>query len=439
MEEELGNSTTPQISLDSQTLFIQPGCELDSELSIDLNYDTNTKSSFDPYGFKLSPEHSHHTLLDSDEEDLSPQCSGNDMVFVSEPSPSQPDTEDFPYSPHAYGFDTTSSEMNRDSDPYGFNLSPEPENQEDLEMCGHSDLETMEICNFDRVVEELEMQTTENDQLNDECSQNNQELLDFSHNGNQEVMGPSDRDNVELIHENQEVLEICSHENQEVVGPYDNDMTDILTETRNSSPENREVLDLDDEFQDFSINENQEVLISQSDSNQEVCRNDDKEALTLGHHDNQEVLEFLSKDIFPEANNNQCVEGCKVSVRSSSNSSDSDADTKDLLGLGLDNSICTATRASTNTTDGVHTDATSISSTQDLTTSNAPTSHSLLEGDLASVFGAGGYIGCPDVADDLEPLERRQVYPVPEPVRPVRPVRPPRPSLRVSWNPPIFK
>lgn len=424
VEEEPRNSATPQNSLDSQTRFVQPDCELDSELSIDLSYEPSTKSSFDPYGFKLSPEHSHHTLLDPDEEELSPHCSGNDIVFVSEPSPSQPDAEDFAYSPHPYEFDTTSSQMTRDSDPYGFKLSLEPENQEDLELCGHSDLETMDICPFDRVLEELEDQAPKNPLMSENCSQSHQELLDLSDNGNREVLEPSDLDNAELIHENQEGLDLCSHE--EEAGPNDNEMNEKLMEPGNSCPGNQEV-DLDShvyaEFQDFRISENQEV---QSD-NQDVCRNDDKEVLSVGHHDNQEVLEFLSKDTFPEANNNQRVAESKVGVRSTSTSSDSDVDTKDLLGLGLDNSMCSANRANTNTAD-----ISSISSTQDLSTSKAPT---LLEGDLASVFGAGGYIGCPDVADDLEPLERRQAYPVPEPVRPIRPVRPPRPSLRVSWNP----
>lgn len=437
MEEELGNSVAPQNLLDSQTLFKQPVCELDSELSIDLSYEPTTKSSFDPYGFKLSPEHSHHTLLDPDEEELSPQCSGNDMVFVSEPSPSQPDAEEFPYSPHPYGFDSTSSQLTRDSDPYGFKLSPEPENQEDLELQGHTDLETMDICTFDRVLEVLEAQTPKNPQVSGHCGQSNKPLLDLSNNGNREVVEPFDLDNVEFIHENQEVLDLCSHENQEVVGPFDNHMVDNLTEPPISSPENQEVLDLDvyAEFQDFSNSENQEVLISQSDDNHEVCRNDDKEVLSVGHHDNQEVVEFWSQDIFPEANNNRRVVESTVSVRSTSDSSDSDVDTKDLLGLGLDNSMCTT---NTSTADSIQVDVSSTSSTQDLTTYKAPSSHHLFEGDLGSVFGAGGYIGCPDVADDLEPLGRRQAFPLPEPVQPVRPVRPPRPSLRVSWNLHIF-
>lgn len=432
MEEELGNSAAPQNLLDSPTVFLQPGCELDSELSIDLSYEPATKSSFDPYGFKLSPEHSHHAFLDPDEEELSPQCSGNDIVFVSDPPISHPDEEDFPYSPHPYGFNTTSSQLARDSDPYGFKLSPEPDNQEDLDLQGHTDLETMDICTFDRVLTVLE--------ASEHCGQSPQP--DLSNNGNQEVVNPFDLDNVEVFHENQEVLDLCSDENQEVVGPFDNYIVDKLTKPPISSPENQEVLDLDsrvyDEFSDFRITENQEVFLSQSDSNQEVCRNDDTEVLSVGHHDNQEVLELWSKDIFPEANNNQCVVESKVSVRSTSTSSDSDVDTKDLLGLGLDNSFCTTNRANTSNPDSTHVDVSSTSSTQDLALSSAPTSHHLLEGDLGSVFGAGGYIGCPDVADDLEPLGRRQAYSLPEPVQPIRPVRPPRPSLRVSWNPHIL-
>lgn len=438
MEEELGSSAAPHNLPDSESLFIQPGCELDSELSIDLSYQPTAKSSFDPYGFKLSPEHSHHALLDPDEEELSPQCPGNDIVFVSEASPSQPDAEDFPYSPHPYGFDGASSQLTRDSDPYGFKLSPEPENQEDLELHGRTDLETMDICTFDRVLEVLEAQTPKNAPVGERCGQGAQPLLHLANNGNGEVVEPFALDGVELTHENREVLDRRSHENQEVAGPFDNPTADKLTEPPTSSPENQEVLDLDShvyaQFQDFRMAENQEVLISQSDGSREVCRNDDKEVLSVGPHDNQEVLEFWSKDVFPEANNNQRDAQSKGSVRSSSHSSDSDVDTKDLLGLGLDNSICTANRANTNTADSIS----STSSTQDLTTSNAQTKHHLLEGDLGSVFGAGGYVGCPDVADDLEPLGRRQAYPLPEPVQPVRPVRPPRPSLRVSWNPHIF-
>lgn len=409
VEEELDNSAVPQNSLQSETLFIKTGCELDSELSIDLNYEQTTNSSFDPYGFKLSPEHSHHTLLDPDEEELSPQCSGNEIVFVSEPSPSQPDADDFSYSPHPYVFDTTSTEMTQDSDPYGFKLSPEPENQEDLELYGHNDLEKMDICTIDRVLEVREAQNPKNQHMDENCSQSNQELLDLFDNGNREVMGSSD--NVELIYENQEILDLCSHDNPEAVGPYDNNVIDKLIVPGNCSPENLE------------------VLVSHSASNQ-VCENY-KEVLSLGHHDNQEVLEFVSKDIFPEANNNQCVVQSKVSVNSTSNSSDSDVDSKDHLGLGLDSSICTSNRANTNTADSIHMDVSSISPTQDLNTSNAPISHNLLERDLDSVFGAGGYIGCPDVSDDPEPMERRKACPVPEPIRPVRP---PRPSLRVSWN-----
>ncbi|CAF97779.1 unnamed protein product [Tetraodon nigroviridis] len=347
------------------------------------------------------------------------------------------DAEDFPYSPHPYGFDATSSQLARDSDPYGFKLSPEP--QEDLDLQGHAHLETVDMCTFDGVLTVLEAQTPEIPQVSEHCGQSSQP--DLSNNGNQQVLEPFDLDDVEVFHENQEVLDLCSHEIQEVVGPFDNYVVDKLSEPPISSPENQEVLDLDSrvyaEFPDSGITENREVLISQGEGNQEVCRNDDTEVLSVGQHDNQEGLELWSKDIFPEANNNQCVVESKVSARSTSNSSDSDVDTKDLLALGLDNSLCPTNRANTNSADSTHVDVSSTSSTQDLALSNAPTSHRLLEGDLGSVFGAGGYIGCPDVADDLEPLGRRHAYPLPEPVQPIRPVRPPRPSLRVSWNPHI--
>ncbi|CAB1430733.1 unnamed protein product [Pleuronectes platessa] len=73
-----------------------------------------------------------------------------------------------------------------------------------------------------------------------------------------------------------------------------------------------------------------------------------------------------------------------------------------------------------------------MSTNQDLAVVNAPIRNNILESDLGSVFGAGGYIGCPDVADDLEPLDRRSANPIVEPVRSVRPVRPPRPSLKAK-------
>lgn len=463
-EEKLGNSATPQNSLDSQNLFIQPDSDQSRELSIELSYEPTSQSSFDPYGFKLSPEHSSHTLLDPDEAELSPEPAENDLTFDPEPSSSQPDQLDL----NPYGFDITS----RDSDPYGFKLSPEPENQEVLDLCGHDNLEAMDLCTYDNNKqvepsnysnqEVLEPHTPENQEVLEHCSHSNQELLDVCNNENQEVLEPSNLENMELVsNENQELLDLCSHENQEVVEPYNTienllkpcnyDNQEVLEPCSHgnrdlldfSHSENQEVLDLDNhgnqELLDFGSNENQEVLLSGSHNNQDLlhlCSNEDEELLGLGSHDNQEVLDLLSKEVFPEANNNQCTVEPEANVSPTNNSSDSDVASDDLLGLELSNtSICTSNKTNTNTAETLNMAVSNMSANQDFVTSNATISHNLLEGDLGSVFGAGGYIGCPDVADDLEPLDRRQANPVAEPVRPIRPVRPPRPSLRVSWKP----
>ncbi|XP_019117535.2 dentin sialophosphoprotein isoform X2 [Larimichthys crocea] len=462
-EEEPGNPTTPQNSLDSQNLRIQPDSDQNRELSFELSYEPTSQSSFDPYGFKLSPEHSSHTLLDPDEAELSPEPAENYLTFDPEPSSSHPDQHDF----DPYEFDITSSQMARDSDPYGFKLSPEEENQEVLELCDHDNQEAMDLCTYDNNEEVepsnysnqevLEPHTYENQEVLEHCSHNNKDLCN---NGNQEVLEPSSLVNRELVNnENQELLDLCSHDNREVVEPYRNNTIEELLEPCNydnqevlepcshgnrelldfSHPENQEVLDFDkhgnQELLDFGSKENQEVVVSGSHDNQELLdlgSNDVQELLDLGSHDNQEVLDLLSKEVFPEANNNQCIVEQELNA-SPTNSSDSDVASEDMLGLELSNtSICTTNKTNTNTSDTLNMAVSNTSANQDFATSNAPTSHSLLEGDLGSVFGAGGYISCPDVADDLEPLDRRQANPVAEPVRPVRPVRPPRPSLRAK-------
>ncbi|KAK5622164.1 hypothetical protein CRENBAI_008839 [Crenichthys baileyi] len=75
-----------------------------------------------------------------------------------------------------------------------------------------------------------------------------------------------------------------------------------------------------------------------------------------------------------------------------------------------------------------------LPSRKDSSISESANSQMFFGADLGSVFGAGGYIGCPDVADDLEPLNRCQENPppkpAPDPIQPVRPIRPPRPSLK---------
>lgn len=429
-EEKLGNTATPHNSLDSQNLFIQSDSDQNRELSIELNYEATTQSSFDPYGFKLSPEHSSHTLLDPDEAELSPEPAENDLTFDPEPSSSRPDQLDFDH----YEFDVTSTQMAQDSDPYGFKLSPEPENQEVLDLCSHDNLEAMDLFNYgnnkqtepsnDSNQEVLEPLTPENQEVLELCSHNNQELLDLCNNGNQEALDPFNLENMEL----------GSNENQEVVEPYRNTTFENLLEPCNY--DNQEVLEPcshgSQEVLDISHPENQEV---QDLDNLDLCVGKDHELQGLGSHDNQEVLNLLSKEDLPEANNNRCIAEPEVNISPTTpNSSDSDVASDDLLGLELSNTpICTSNKTNTNTADILVQDV-RMSANQDFATLNAPISHNLLEGDLATVFGAGGYIGCPDVADDLEPLERRQAKPVAEPVRPVRPVRPPRPSLRVSWK-----
>ncbi|XP_030016661.1 uncharacterized protein LOC115437560 isoform X2 [Sphaeramia orbicularis] len=384
----------PQDTLDSQNTFIQP--DSDQQLSFDLSYEAASQSSFDPYGFKLSPEHSSHTLLDPDEAQLSPDPSEQDLTFDPEPcSSSPPDQLNF----DPYGFDMISSKMVHDFDPYGFKINPEQENQEVLDVCGH---ENKEI---------------------DFGSYPNEEQVEHPNHSNQKTQEP---------HENQEVLSPCSH-NKLLEHCSHQDILDF------SCPENQEVLQLgsnsNQELLDFSYVENQEVQVCDSHDNYKLLHlssNEDEETPDIGGHENQEVLELVSTEVFPEANNNQCIQESNYSSDSDMTSEVSNCpSTMDLQGLELSNtSICTTETTNINAIDTLNTAVGIASANQDLTTSNNPVSHSLLEGDLGSVFRSGGYIGCPDVADDLEPLDRRQVNPVTEPVRPVRPVRPPRPSLR---------
>ncbi|CAN9502870.1 unnamed protein product [Ophioblennius macclurei] len=439
-EEELRNPATPQNSLDSQNVFVPPSSE---QNSFELNYEPNSQSSFDPYGFKLSPEHSSHTLLDPDETELSPELPENELSFDPEPSSAKVEQLSFDH----YDFDINSSQV-RDSDPYGFKLSPEEENQEVLDLCDNS--EQVEPSNYSNQ-EVLEPHPFENQEV---LEHNNQELLDVFNNENQEVLVPSSLDSREqAIPENQELLDIFDHDNQEVVEPFSDlsneeqfdacnyDNQEVLEPYHNqellnfSCPENQEVLDLDSqgnqELLDFVGKVNQEVVIAGSHGNQkfEDCSsNENLELLDFGSHDNQEVLDSFSREMLPAANNNnndECTMEPQHNV-SSSNSSDSNVASEDLLGLELSNTrICTA-----NPVDTVNTPISNMLTSQDQHASNAPDSQHVLEGDLGSVFGDGGYVGCPDVADDLEPIDRRQTTPAVEPVRPVRPVRPPRPSLR---------
>ncbi|KAM3604437.1 uncharacterized protein V6R79_011023 [Siganus canaliculatus] len=438
---------------DSQNVFTQLDSAENSELNLELSYEQTSQSSFDPYGFKLSPEHSSHTLLDPDEAGLEP----SDTELSFDPPSSEPEQVDLDH----YGFDIASPQTTHDSDPYGFKLSPEGENQEVMDIWVHENQEEMDLCSYDNN-EQVETSSNSNQEVLEPCNQEElehhsptiQDPLEMSNHGNQEVLEPSYTDPREVVNnENQEVLDLCSHDNQEVVEPYC-DVTVEPLESCNqevlepcsysvqelldfSHPENQEVPDSEgnQESLDFGGMENQEVLASGCRENQDVlnvCSN--QESLNLQSHDNQEILDMLSAEVFPEANNNQCVVEPEFSISSTNNSSDSDVASDDLLEFKLNNtSVCTNVKTNTNTNDAPNTAISNISATQDFTTSNTPTSHSFLEGDLGSVFGAGGYIGCPDVADDLEPIvARRPANPVAEPVRPVRPVRPPRPSLRAK-------
>lgn len=465
VEEEAGNQATPRNSPDSQNLFFQPE-SVQTDLSFELSYEPTSQSSFDPYGFKLSPEHSSHTLLDPDEAELSPEATDQDLSFDPEPSSPQPEQLNF----DPYEFDITSSQTVRDTDPYGFKLSPEEENQEVLDLCCQDNQEAMDQCGFDDKEptepfnysnqEVLEPHNHENQEVLEHCSNNNQELLDLCDNGNQEVLEHSSLDNrdiVELVgHENQELLDLDCHDNQEVVEPnhircdtglepYSNDNQEVLEPCSLQlldfcCPENQEVLDLDgnqeqvdcggEGNQEGGGRDNQELLDFSSNERKELLD------LDLGSHDNQQVMDLFGEEVPSETNNNRRVLEREPVVSPPNNSSDSDAASEDLLGLELSNSsICTANITNTNHAGNRIIAVSNTSANQVLPACNAPTSHSLLEGDLGSVFGAGGYVGCPDVADDLEPLDHRQVNAVPEPVRPVRPVRPPRPSLKVSWKP----
>ncbi|CAJ1087282.1 uncharacterized protein LOC110005710 isoform X2 [Xyrichtys novacula] len=450
-QEDTQNPTTPQNSLDLQN---QPDSDQQRELSFE--YEPTSQSSFDPYGFKLSPEHSSHTLLDPDEAELSPELPENDLTFDPEPSSTPPDQLSF----DAYGFDVASSQMARDSDPYGFKLSPEEENQEIVDLCSSDNNKQQKPPNYSNQ-EELEPHTHENQEVLEPCSYNNQELLDLLNNGNQEMLETSSPDNWEVVNiENQEILEPCGHNNQEVPESYQSVTTGELLEpctydnqevleSRShgnqelldfSHPENQEVLDLDNhgnqELLDFGSKENQEVRVSGSHGNQDILdpsSNENQELVDLGSHDNQEVLDLFSRGVYPEANNNQCVVEPELNASPPNNSSDSDGSSQDLLGLELSNtSICTTNKTITSTVDTCYTAVRNMATSQNFTTSNSPATHNLLDGDLGSVFGAGGYIGCPDVADDLEPMGRKPPKPVAEPVRPVRPVRPPRPSLQAK-------
>uniref|UniRef100_A0AAV2JSU6 Uncharacterized protein n=1 Tax=Knipowitschia caucasica TaxID=637954 RepID=A0AAV2JSU6_KNICA len=398
---------------DSQDFFQQSELK---ELSLDVTCEPSSlqSSSYDPYGFKLSPEHSSHTLLDPS----SPSTSEPDLVYDPEP-----------VSPPSSSFDAFASHA---CDPYGFKLSPEEVNQEVLDFSPAHKLHFE-----DKLLVEGELEETNGGNnfgkvidftINEDSYGNNLELK------NEEgELHPANTDNTFHFHDdleshfrNRQVEdlsefgdEVLDYENQEVLEPMKLNKVVTLEEANQElldfTPENREVLDILDSSKVLVEYENREVVEpaqptprfhdSPMTPNQEVPDLDNAELMDLSCFQNQEVLshdnqifhnrEVPDKDldgnqeiICKEANNNR-----------SSNSSDSDWELMGgqgqaggaMIGPGL-----------------------------------------LMEGDLGEVFRQGGYVGCPDVADDLEPLRRRAAS-----VRePERPVRPPRPSLRAKEKAP---
>uniref|UniRef100_A0A3Q3JVT7 Epidermal growth factor receptor substrate 15 n=1 Tax=Monopterus albus TaxID=43700 RepID=A0A3Q3JVT7_MONAL len=455
IKEELQNPATPQNSLDSQTFFIQPVSDQNRELSFEFGYESTSQSSFDPYGFKLSPEHSSHIFLDPDEAELSPEPAKNDVTYDPEPSSSQSDQLSF----DPYGFDISSSQMVRDFDPYGFKLSPEEENQEVLDLCGHGNQKEIDVCIYDNnkkveLYSKQDVLATHTHREQEVLEHNKQQLLNLCNNRNQEVLEASSFDNRELVcSENQELLDCCGDDHQEVVEPYHNISNEELFETCIYS--NKEVLKPfshgNHEWLDFSCSENQEVLELNSSGNQELLdlgQKENQEVIISGRHINQDVLQLSSNEgqalldsnshgnhevlvlLNKEAKNNRCIVEPELNISPTSNSSDSEMAAEDQLMLDVSNTITTNTTNSS-TADTLCSTISNMSAHQDLATVSASIRYNMLEGDLGLVFRAGGYIGCPDVADDLEPVDRRQ-NPVAEPVPPVRPIRPPRPSLRAK-------
>ncbi|CAL8343332.1 unnamed protein product [Merluccius merluccius] len=252
LESEIDNSfeVEPQQplvhhnSVDAQNPVTQVSSTEINECSFEMSY-PSTHSSFDPYGFKLSPEHSTHSLLDpDDEEDLSPEPNDPDLAFDPEPTSSQLNFD-------RYGFDLTSSRVVSEDmfDPYGFKLSQEEENQEVLEVCSHDDQEEIELCSFankEQVEpysysnqEVVDPCTQDNQEVLEPCNQNNQEMLDFCSNGNQEILEPSMSDTKNVLDlfsiENQELVDLSSPLNQEVLEPFCNDNQELKAKEKAQS------------------------------------------------------------------------------------------------------------------------------------------------------------------------------------------------------------
>ncbi|XP_008431768.1 uncharacterized protein LOC103479233 isoform X1 [Poecilia reticulata] len=434
------------------------------QTDLGLSYNSASPSCFDPYGFKLSPETSSHSLVDPDEAELSPEHAEN-IHFDGHPSSSSPYEHNF----DPYGFDISACQIVCDSDPYGFKLSPDEENQVVLDLCGNDDLEATyenneELENFNYANQEvLNAQTYENREVLEECDYNFQKVINYRSTGNQEVLEPSSSFSKELVsYEKRELMDTSSHENQEVMETCPNINKDNLPEPCNydnqevlerdnrgnqglqefSYPENQEVLDLDcHENQELLTSydpENQAVLVSDYHHNKEpqnLTMTENQELLDLHSHDNQETPDMYSHEKVANVKGNQGIVETELNLSFSNNSSDSDLESNNIQRLELGRTDVSSTNtANIATTETLNKTISRMSTKHDSSISDSPNSQIFFGADLGSVFGAGGYIGCPDVADDLEPLKRSQDKPPPksgpDPVRSQRPVRPPRPSLK---------
>ncbi|XP_061695639.1 uncharacterized protein LOC133511065 [Syngnathoides biaculeatus] len=292
-KEDPGNVSTHQNCVDSHNLWT----ELESrETNLSFDYEPISQSSFDPYGFKLSPEYSSHSLLDPDEALLSPVPIDQELAF--DHCSSQPDPCNF----YSYEYELASSEMVQDSDPYGFKLSLQEENQEVPEPCCDDNVENMAFSRLDNDNKEPinysnqevpEFLPHENQEVLNPCSDdNNQELLDVLKRRSQEGLELSslvNNENVKLVNkENQEFLNLCSPENQEIVSNEHFVSYKELDQCKNDNQEVLVFFHVNLELQNFTCAENQEILELDSYGNGEVVEH--QEALVLGSHENQETL-----------------------------------------------------------------------------------------------------------------------------------------------------
>ncbi|XP_051944081.1 uncharacterized protein LOC127616503 isoform X2 [Hippocampus zosterae] len=409
----------------------QPGSPADSprfpdsgpespDTDLNLDYEPTSRSSFDPYGFKLSPEHSSRSLFDPDETELSPLSGDQDLSFDPERCSGRAEPLSF------YAYEMASSRAAPGSDPYGFKLSLEEENQEVPEPCGHDSTEDAAppggsdekdkgeaLKSSDR--EALWLLPCENQEVLDLRGDDRKEPSRAFQSANRE--GPQSSslvtgENVKSVGaENRDFLNLCSSpENQEVVDflsdrevdRRDADNQQVLDFCRRRDPrpldltrtENREVLDSDGRG-DEEAGENGRVLLFGGRGNRATPTRDgrgDDEPLDSDDHDNQEVPDPTVDGPGAESDDDRRILKPESKSSASDSSSDGDAASEEPLGGRPADDPCHG---------------------------------SVPRGDLALAFGAGGYVGCPDVAEDLRPLRRRHA-------RVGAPVRPPRPSLRAK-------